>query len=111
MPEQFFIAGPSHEVERYHFECSFCGFSSRPECDEHACDKRAINLNGHAVFGKSEEVIKSEDMLEPPEEQFNLPTAREEKSDYFSGQIQTVGCQQESVIDFPCAKCFFAGNP
>ncbi len=111
MPNQFFIAGPSHEVEGYHFECSFCGFSSRPDCDEHAGDKCAINLYGQTVFGESEEVIKSEDMFEPPEEQFDLPTAREEQGDDFSRQIQTVCCQQEVVIGFPGAKGFLAGYP
>ena len=111
MSFQFFSAGPPHEVEGYHFECSFCGFSSRPDCDEHAGDKCAINLYGQTVFGESEEVIKSEDMFEPPEEQFDLPTAREEQGDDFSRQIQTVCCQQEVVIGFPGAKGFLAGYP
>jgi hypothetical protein len=45
MSFQFFVAGPAHEVEGYHFKGSFCGFSSCPEGDEHAGDEGAIDLS------------------------------------------------------------------
>ena len=56
-------------------------------------------------------MITLKDALEPPEEEFDLPTARIEKSNCFCRQIQEVRCQQESVIDILGAKGFLAGNP
>jgi len=39
-------------------------------------------------------MITPKNALEPPEEEFDLPTAREEESNGFCRQVQTVRCQQ-----------------
>ena len=56
-------------------------------------------------------MITFQDAFEPPEEELDLPPAREEQGNGFCRQIQEVRCQQQGVVNFFGAEGFLAGNP
>ena len=71
---QFFGRGQTAEVELQHFPGAFGWLLAGPEADEQAGDDPQVDLDGEAVSAGGQEMLATEDTLEPTEEQLDEPS-------------------------------------
>jgi hypothetical protein len=69
--QQFFDRGQAAEVELQHLPGSLGRFLASPKADEQAGDDGQVDLDGDAVLAGGQQVLTTQDALEPTEEQFN----------------------------------------
>ena len=65
MVGQFFIIGPTQEVEAKHFKGAFCGFAARPQGYKQAGNEGTVYLDSKSVFRMRQEVTTAYFTLYP----------------------------------------------
>ena len=102
---------PVHEIdadEAGEGERAFDGFGgllSEPQDEEG--DEGDGDLNAHGVLGGPEEVADFEGLLDPAEEQLDLPAALVDLGDLLGGGVEIVG---EDARSWPKSGSFEAGG-
>ena len=75
--------------------------------DKTVCDDRNINLYSHGILSRTPKREYSEMLLDPPKEEFNLPTLLVQQGDVLCLEYEVVGQERErplkvrSIVNYP----------
>jgi hypothetical protein len=92
---QFLGRGQAAEVELQHLPGPLGRLLAGPQTDEQAGDDAQVDLDGDAVAAGGQEMLATEDALEPTEEQLDGPAVAITQSDQFGVEVEAIGGQEQ----------------
>ena len=88
--QQFVGRRQAAEVELQHFPGSLGRLLAGPQADEQAGDDAQVDLDGDAVLAGGQQMLATEDALEPAEEQLDGPAVAVAQSNQFGVEVEAI---------------------